>query len=304
MESQVSLKRNGQINIILNEREKFSTAKETSEQRSYDPFADIDHQFSSFIGLDNLKDTMKEIYASITINQKREKAGLKTEKQVLHMLFKGNPGTGKTTVARQLAKTLFELNVLSKGHFIEAERADLVGEYIGHTAQKTRDLIEKARGGILFIDEAYSLGRGGDKDFGKEAIDTLVKHMEDSHNEFILILAGYPNEMEYFLSLNPGLVSRFPIVLEFEDYSISQLIEIAKQMASEREYQFTKEAEWKLQDYLMKQKQSRNGDFSNARLIRNLLEKSIRKHAVRLMRKQSFTSKDLITITKSDLQLD
>ncbi|QTM99492.1 stage V sporulation protein K [Sediminibacillus dalangtanensis] len=304
MESQVSLKRNGQINIILNEREKLSTSRETREENSYDPFVDIDHQFSSFIGLANLKDTMKEIYASITINQKREKAGLKAEKQVLHMLFKGNPGTGKTTVARQLARTLFEMNILSRGHFIEAERADLVGEYIGHTAQKTRDLIEKAKGGILFIDEAYSLGRGGDKDFGKEAIDTLVKHMEDSHNEFILILAGYPNEMEYFLSLNPGLVSRFPIVLEFEDYSVGQLLEIAKQMAAEREYHFTKEAEWKLQDYLIKQKQNKSHDFSNARFVRNLLEKSIRKHAVRLMRKQNLTTKDLTTITKSDLHLD
>ena len=112
------------------------------------------------------------------------------------------------------------MNVLSKGHLIEAERADLVGEYIGHTAQKTRDLIKKAIGGILFIDEAYSLGRGGEKDFGKEAIDTLVKHMEDKQHEFILILAGYSREMDYFLTLNPGLESRFPLVIDFPDYSI------------------------------------------------------------------------------------
>src|SRR5690625_3880907 len=139
------------------------------------------------------------------------------------MLFKGNPGTGKTTVARKLAKMYFDMNILSKGHFIEAERADLVGEYIGQTAQKTRALIQKSMGGILFIDEAYSLARGGEKDFGKEAIDTLVKHMEDNHNDFVLILAGYPHEMERFLSLNPGLKSRFPFILDFQNYDVDQL---------------------------------------------------------------------------------
>ncbi|SDJ70730.1 stage V sporulation protein K [Sediminibacillus albus] len=303
MESQVSLKRNGQINIILNEKQKFSTDKDDKVQASYDPFAGIDEQFASFIGMENLKETIKEIYASIHINQKREKAGLKTQQQVLHMLFKGNPGTGKTTVARKLARAFFEMNILSKGHFIEAERADLVGEYIGHTAQKTRDLIDKASGGVLFIDEAYSLGRGGEKDFGKEAIDTMVKHMEDNHKDFILILAGYPDEMEHFLSLNPGLKSRFPIVLDFDDYSIDQLLDIAKQMAAEREYQFSKEAEWKLQEYLMRQ-QSRQEEFSNARFVRNVLEKSIRKHAVRLIKKQNCSTKELTLITKHDLSLE
>src|SRR5699024_3395129 len=156
------------------------------------------------------------------VNQKRKEFGLKANKQVLHMLFKGNPGTGKTTVARRLATLLHELDVLSKGHFIEAERADLVGEYIGQTAQKTKKLIQKARGGVLFIDEAYSLARGGDKDFGREAIDCLVKYMEDYHDELIVILAGYPDEMDYFLQLNPGLTSRFPFIINFSNYSPDQ----------------------------------------------------------------------------------
>nr|WP_255639619.1 stage V sporulation protein K [Aquibacillus saliphilus] len=270
-----------------------------------DPFYRIDQEFSSFIGMNRLKETIKEIYANIEINQKREQVGLKTQNQVLHMLFKGNPGTGKTTIARKLAKAFYEMNVISKGHFIEAERADLVGEYIGHTAQKTRELVEKAMGGVLFIDEAYSLARGGEKDFGKEAIDTLVKHMEDHHSEFILILAGYPAEMDHFLSLNPGLASRFPIVLDFDDYSVEQLMEIAKQMMHEREYLLTKEAEWKLRDYLIKQKQDyylRN--FSNARFVRNTIEKSVRKHAVRLLKKNKYTTEELMLITKSDLTLD
>src|SRR5699024_10590430 len=138
------------------------------------PFKLIDHDFSSFVGMEKLKKTIKEIYATIVINEKRKQMGLICTKQVLHMLFKGNPGTGKTTVARKLAKMYYEMNLLSKGHFIEAERADLVGEYIGQTAQKTRSIIQKSMGGILFVDEAYSLARGGEKDFGKEAIDTLV----------------------------------------------------------------------------------------------------------------------------------
>ncbi|GJM69287.1 hypothetical protein HMSSN036_15030 [Paenibacillus macerans] len=145
----------------------------------------------------------------------RSEAGLLSGPQVYHMIFKGNPGTGKTTVARIVAKMFQRMGVLSKGHLIEVERADLVGEYIGHTAQKTRDLVKKALGGILFIDEAYSLARGGEKDFGKEAIDTLVKAMEDQKNQFILILAGYSDEMDFFLSTNPGLPSRFPIQMDF-----------------------------------------------------------------------------------------
>ncbi len=168
------------------------------------------------------------------------------------MLFKGNPGTGKTTVARMIGKLLFETKYLFKRAIlkVQAERADLVGEYIGHTAQKTRDLIKKAMGGILFIDEAYSLARGGEKDFGKEAIDTLVKHMEDKQHGFVLILAGYSREMNHFLSLNPGLQSRFPFIIEFSDYSVNQLLEIGKRMYEERAYQLSKEAEWKFRDHL------------------------------------------------------
>ena len=155
VDSQVSLNKNGQINIVLHEREKMVFENDDYINiGSNDPFKKIDQEFSSFIGMSRLKETIKEIYANIEINQKREQVGLKTQNQVLHMLFKGNPGTGKTTVARKLAKVFYEMNVLSKGHFIEAERADLVGEYIGHTAQKTRDLVEKAMGGVLFIDEA------------------------------------------------------------------------------------------------------------------------------------------------------
>jgi len=174
--------------------------------------------------------------------------GLLSEPLVLHMIFKGNPGTGKTTVARILGKAFVSIGLLTKGHLIEVERADLVGEYIGQTAQKTRKMIDEALGGILFIDEAYSLARGGERDFGKEAIDTLVKAMEDNKDDMILILAGYKDEMEYFLRTNPGLKSRFPIHLEFADYKIGELMQIAAKMVEERQYILTSGARAKIRD--------------------------------------------------------
>lgn len=298
-------KKNGQINIVLQNNQ--IVPKETNKQEVYpsiSPFVQLDKEFSSFIGLKTIKQSIKEIYATIIINEKRKYSGLTGSKQVLHMLFKGNPGTGKTTVARKLAKVYFDMNILSKGHLIEAERADLVGEYIGQTAQKTRTIIHKAMGGILFIDEAYSLARGGEKDFGKEAIDTLVKHMEDNHNDFVLVLAGYPREMNQFLLLNPGLKSRFPFIINFEDYGVNELIDIAKQMILKREYRLTNEAEWKLRTHLIKKVNTKENNFSNGRYIRNIIEHSIRMHAVRLLSNEQFSRKDLITLTEADLQFD
>lgn len=302
LETQMIHQKNGQINIILDDKR--GKLKKDEQSHSIEPFIQIDQNFSSFIGLEKLKRIVKEIYATKIINEKRKQLGLICKDQVLHMLFKGNPGTGKTTVARKLAKIYFEMNFLSKGHFIEAERADLVGEYIGQTAQKTRAIIQKAHGGVLFIDEAYSLARGGEKDFGKEAIDTLVTHMENHHQDFVLILAGYPNEMEHFLMLNPGLKSRFPFILDFEDFTIEQLEKIGKQMVAERDYELTKDAAWKLRLHLIKKRQERQQHFSNARYVRNIIEKTIRMHAIRLLYKEECSPDDLIKLTKYDLKLE
>ncbi|MGM8365063.1 AAA family ATPase [Virgibacillus sp. W0181] len=299
MKAEMIHNKSGQINIVFHEPSRRSSGE--LKPIKNDPFIHIDEQFSAFVGMEELKQTIKEIYATIVINSKRQQFGLHCSNQVLHMLFKGNPGTGKTTVARKLAQIFFEMNILSKGHFIEAERADLVGEYIGQTAQKTRSIIDKAMGGILFIDEAYSLARGGEKDFGKEAIDTLVKHMEDHHNDFILILAGYPYEMERFLVQNPGLKSRFPFILDFNDYEIHQLMEIAQRMAAEREYELTTGAILKIKSHIMEKRSERN--FSNARYVRNIIEHAIRMQAVRLLRENNYTLGDLTKIYASDLQL-
>ena len=195
------------------------------------------------------------------------------------MIFRGNPGTGKTTVARIMSKFFCEIGVLSRGHLIEVERADLVGEYIGHTAQKTREQLKKAYGGILFIDEAYSLARGGEKDFGKESIDVLVKAMEDHKNDLILILAGYQNEMEGFLETNPGLHSRFPIHIDFPDYSQQELLHIAKQMLHSRQYSLSTETELALLKLLSYHQSSVHENFGNARTVRNIIEKAIRRQA-------------------------
>ncbi|AGN36413.1 Stage V sporulation protein K [Bacillus paralicheniformis] len=313
MERAVTYKNNGQINIILNGQKQVLANSEAEaeyqaalqkNEAKHSILKEIEREMNTLVGMEEMKRNIKEIYAWIFVNKKREEQGLKAGKQALHMMFKGNPGTGKTTVARLIGRLFYEMNVLSKGHLIEAERADLVGEYIGHTAQKTRDLIKKAMGGILFIDEAYSLARGGEKDFGKEAIDTLVKHMEDKRNEFILILAGYSREMDHFLSLNPGLQSRFPISIDFPDYSVSQLMDIAKRMMAEREYQFSPEAEWKLKDHLMAVKSTVSpAKFSNGRFVRNLIEKSIRSQAMRLLMGDCYLKNDLITIKSQDLDL-
>lgn len=259
-------------------------------------------ELDRMVGLEELKALIFEIFALLFVNQKRGEMGLKTEPQVFHMIFRGNPGTGKTTVARILGSIFHEMGVLSKGHLVEVERADLVGEYIGHTAQKTREMIKKAIGGVLFIDEAYSLTRGGEKDFGREAIDTLVKGMEDYRNSFVLILAGYDEEMENFLKTNPGLPSRFPIQLQFPDYTIDQLLAIGDLMCEGRDYRLDMNGRFTLKQLLQKGMASPFVPFSNARYVRNLIEKAIRHHAVRLLNTTLLTKESLITLKAEDFR--
>lgn len=299
--------RKSQINIVLHHAEEKLEAADSAlaeAARKHIPLERIQKEMEQLIGLKEVKHLLKEVYAWLFVNQCRQENGLKQNPQVLHMMFKGNPGTGKTTVARLLGTLFLEMNVLSKGHLIEVERADLVGEYIGHTAQKTRELVKKAKGGILFIDEAYSLARGGEKDFGKEAIDTLVKAMEDNHEDFILILAGYSEEMDNFLSLNPGLPSRFPLVIDFPDYSNDELLEIARKMVTERQYRFSKEAEWKLKKSFIMKRIDETGAFSNGRFVRNIIEKAIRKQAVRLLGAEVIDRTSLELILPEDIPIE
>lgn len=257
----------------------------------------------ALIGLDEVKQLVREVQAFLAIQQRRRQALLLTEPLVLHAIFKGNPGTGKTTVARLFGRLFLEMGVLPKGHLIECERADLVGEYIGHTAQKTRELIRKAMGGILFIDEAYALARGGEKDFGKEAIDTLVKAMEDHKEQIILILAGYRREMDYFLMTNPGLTSRFPIQIDFPDFNVQDLLRIATLMLRQRQYRLTPTGRRKLAAILQEQLEDGNPHFGNARYVRNMLERAIRRQALRLVNQTLITRDELMLITEHDLEV-
>jgi stage V sporulation protein K len=303
-----------QINVVLRTPEPVSMPVSEPEPQpngktvpSQGPFADIMKELDQMVGLDNVKELVYEIYALLQIGQYRTDAGLMSNQQVYHMVFKGNPGTGKTTVARIIAKLFQAMGLLPKGHLIEVERADLVGEYIGHTALKTRDLIKKAMGGILFIDEAYSLARGGEKDFGKEAIDTMVKAMEDYKNQFVLILAGYSDEMDFFLATNPGLPSRFPISIEFPDYSTDQLVQIAELMVRERDYTLIPATIMKLRQLLIAEKNRYPSAFSNARFVRNLMERSVRHQAVRLLGQYNTSApgrQELMSIKPEDMRTD
>lgn len=259
------------------------------------------HQLEQMIGLAEVKKTLAEIIAFAMIQDKRSEQHLKACPLVLHMVFKGNPGTGKTTVARILGKIFHDIGLLTKGHLVEVERADLVGEFIGHTAQKTREMIKKSLGGIMFVDEAYALAQGGEKDFGKEAISALVKAMEDNRDNFIVILAGYSAEMEQFLRSNPGLRSRFPIQINFPDYDSEDLFQIALQMYNEREYELTSKCRWKLRTHLNEFVKIRHPHSGNARYARNLVEKSIRLQALRIIDRKVLTRKELMYIEESDL---
>ncbi|GAB6100751.1 AAA family ATPase [Halanaerocella petrolearia] len=292
----------GQISIS----KLFSSLKEETEpiaeeESQQEQVKKVIAQLDRLVGLDRIKNLVAELQAFIKIQQERKKRNLKVDSLVLHMIFKGNPGTGKTTVARILGQLFKELGVLEKGHLKEVERADLVGEYIGHTAKRTREVIDEALEGILFIDEAYALARGGEKDFGKEAIDTLVKEMEDNKDQLIVILAGYPDEMEHFLNSNPGLTSRFPIQMEFEDYTLDQLVEIGHLMLQEREYKLTSQAETKLYTLLAQIRQNQGTEAGNARTVRNIIEQLIRKQATRLVDKNKNSRQELMEITRQDI---
>lgn len=284
------------IQIPPHKSERQNTEQGESSKNVHEVLEELD----ALIGLADVKKLISEVYAFVEIQKRRQKEKLINDPQVLHMIFRGNPGTGKTTMARIIGKLFKAMGILPKGHLVEVERADLVGEYIGHTAQKTREMLKKARGGVMFIDEAYSLARGGEKDFGKEAIDALVKGMEDNKDSLIVVLAGYQDEMEHFIEANPGLRSRFPIHLDFPNYSTWELMEIADMMLLRKQYRLHAAAQEELRRIV--EIQSRRHQHSgNARLVRNIVEKAIRRQAVRLLDRENTTRDDLMTIIREDI---
>lgn len=291
-------------NLLKYKKQQVILERNNDSQKQSQGLSAIYQELENLIGLDNVKKLILEVQAFTEMQKLRQAQQLNAEATVLHSVFKGNPGTGKTTVARIMAKLLKEMGVLEKGHLVEIERADLVGEYIGHTAQKTREQVKKAMGGVLFIDEAYALARGDQKDFGKEAIEVILKAMEDQRNNLVVILAGYPKEIDYFLESNPGLKSRFPLHIDFPDYTLPELVDIADQMYAARDYRMNpaaKEAmKLALADFMTKGAQN----YGNARLVRNMAEASIRSQAVRLLERKDwqFNKSNLMEIAAADIE--
>lgn len=256
---------------------------------------------NQLIGLQEVKTSITSLVNFITINQKREKMGLKVPAISYHCVFTGNPGTGKTTVARILAGIYKNLGILQTGQLVETDRSGLVAEYVGQTAVKTNKIIDSAIGGVLFIDEAYSLAAGGGEDYGKEAIATLLKRMEDDRDKLVVILAGYGNEMNDFINTNPGLRSRFSRYIHFPDYSAEELYSIFLLNMHKFDYRLTPKADACLRDILRRKVETKAKDFGNAREVRNLFEKVVEAQSDRLQSSKNITKETLSEITEEDL---
>lgn len=258
-------------------------------------------ELEELIGLETVKHDVKEMIGLAKVRKLREEKGMKTVPVSLHLVFSGNPGTGKTTVARILAKLYKEIGILSQGQLIETDRSGLVAGYVGQTAIKTQKKIKEAMGGVLFIDEAYTLNQEGEN-FGQEAIDTLLKAMEDHRDEFIVIVAGYTDLMKSFVESNPGLRSRFNKYFEFPDYSADELKDIFRMQCSKYQYTLDEAAEKKVFERIEELEADKGVNFANAREVRNLFEKIITNQAARVSELEAVDDDTLMQITASDLE--
>lgn len=261
----------------------------------------VEAELDAIVGLDEVKHFVRGIAQNVQAQQKRKAQGLKVADVNMHMIFTGNPGTGKTTIARILAKYLKAIGALRGGQLVEVTRADLVGRYVGHTAPLTNTVIQSALGGVLFIDEAYSLYRGGEDSFGLEAIDTLVKGIEDNRGDLVVILAGYTREMQLFLSANSGLASRFPNQIEFPDYTGEELYRITLSIAKSKGYNLDESCRDVLIQWYDEQQAADAATNGNGRMARNVLEKAILNQAKRLI---ADADADLALLLPGDFELE
>ena len=275
-------------------------AQQQEELPPPEKIEDILAELDSYIGLSAIKEEVHNLINMVQVYQLRKEHDLPTTDMSLHMVFSGNPGTGKTTVARIMARIYQSLGILSKGQLVEVDRSGLVAGYVGQTALKTQKVIEKAMGGVLFIDEAYALNGRSENDFGQEAIDTILKAMEDHRDDLVVIVAGYTELMDRFIHSNPGLESRFNRFLEFEDYTSDELVAIFHMQCKKGCYTLADGAESLVRDYIVEE----NGDsesFGNARGVRNIFEHILVAQNNRLAKMENVTREDLMVITEDDI---
>ena len=265
-----------------------------------DPYVELDE----LIGLEEVKEEVRGIANFAKTQKMRQEQGLKTPKMSFHLVFTGSPGTGKTTVARIVARIYKDLGILKKGHTVETDRSGLVAEYMGQTAIKTNAVVDSALNGVLFIDEAYALVPEGGKanDYGQEAISTLLKRMEDDRDRLVVIIAGYPNEMKRFINSNPGLQSRFNKYINFPDYTGEELYRIFCMYLRKNEYTMSDEASAYLMEHMNYKVAHKERNFGNARYARNIFEKAIQQQANRLAGRTGLSRKELTEITLEDLK--
>ncbi|MBR0469281.1 MAG: AAA family ATPase [Mogibacterium sp.] len=278
-----------------------TSASEDEPEKPKEPERSGKEELEELIGLKTVKHDVEELVGLAKVMKMRKEKGMKAVPVSLHLVFSGNPGTGKTTVARILAKLYKEIGILSEGQLVETDRAGLVAGYVGQTAIKTQKKIEEAIGGILFIDEAYTLNQEGEN-FGQEAIDTILKAMEDRRDEFVVIVAGYTELMKAFVESNPGLKSRFNKFFEFPDYTVDELQQIFELQCNKYQYKLTEEADAAARKEIIRLEACKGENFANAREVRNLFEKIITNQAARVADLEDVDEETLVTITIDDLQ--
>lgn len=262
-------------------------------------------QLDSLIGLDKVKSKVNDLIAFQKVQLLRKAKGLHSPKNTMHLAFTGNPGTGKTTVARIVGRIYKKIGLLSKGHFMEVSRTDLIAGYQGQTAQKVKDVIDKAKGGVLFIDEAYSITENDHSDsYGRECLTELTKALEDYREDLVVIVAGYSEPMKQFFDSNPGLKSRFNTFIEFDDYNSDELMRIFTNMSEKEDYSLTDRAKTILNQLIADAISSKDGEFANGRFIRNIFESMLMNHARRVVKIESPSINDLKELTENDIPLN